>query len=197
MKYAGTYYSGLKLFSKAQSNLNQLCWNIEKWEKQFKFKNNTKNSGQTSDLLIDESVEWNEYRFEQIKQLYREFNQEMAEAKKQQAMSKLDYDGFFSDLTKAEIINTDINWGAIYEKYIIKAQRIISNPKELANYGVEICYFLYPKRSNLFVWIICEEGMFLNLERNREQNLQLPQRTEDQKETEYLGRYYKLINLFD
>jgi hypothetical protein len=196
MKYAGTYYSGLKLFSKAQSNLNYLCWNIEKWEKQFKFR---KNSGQTSDLLIDESIEWNEFRFEQIKQLYKEFNQEMAEAKKQQAMIRQhkDYAGFFSDLSKTEVINTEIDWGIIYEKYILKAQRIISNPKELANYGVEICYFLYPKRSNLFVWIICEEGMFLNLERNREQNLQLPRRTEDQKETEYLGRYYKLENLFE
>jgi hypothetical protein len=196
MKYAGKYYSQLKIFSKSQSNLNKLCWHIEKWEKQFKFK---KKISDISDLIVDTDIEWNHYRFFKIRELYEQFSKEMNEAKKQQAMIRkfTEYEDFFSDLTKVEIINTEINWGIIYEKYIKLARSIVLNPQELTNYGVEICYRLYPNRSNLFVWVICEEGMFLNLERNKDNNLKLPHQTMDTNDIEYLGKYYKLLNLFN
>ena len=195
MKFAGKYYKSLKKFSKAQSNLNKLCWNIEKWEKQFKYK---KAVHDIFDLLIDLDIDWNQDKFEEVIELYKQFNKEMADAKKQQAMvfNSANYQNYFSDLTKIEIMNTEINWGAIYEKYIILAKEIVNNPKELANYAAEICYRMYPKRSNLFIWVICEDGLFLNLEKNRDYNLKLPQLVTDINETEYLGSNYKLINLF-
>ena len=196
MKYAGKYYKSLKTFSKAQSNLNKLCWNIEKWEKQFKFK---KSINDVFDLLIDLDVLWNQDKFEQVIELYKVFNKEMADAKKQQGMvlNNENYSNYFSDLSKIEILNTEINWGAIYEKYINLARELVSNPRELANYGAEICYRMYPKRSNLFIWVICEEGLFLNLEKNRDYNLKLPHLTSNKNDIEYLGKYYKLSSLFN
>jgi hypothetical protein len=195
MKYAGNYYKNLKHFSKAQTNLNKLCWNIEKWEKQFKY---SKHTIDISHLLIDESIEWDKVKYNKIKELYKRFTKEMSDATKQNALltNYDNYENYFSDMTKWEVINTDINWGEIYERYVFLAKTIVLNPQELANYGVEICYRLYPKRSTLFAWVICEEGLFLNLANNKFDNLQLPQQTTDTSETEYLGKYYKLIKLF-
>ena len=38
MKYASEYYKGLYTFSMSKSNMNRLCWMLEKWDKTFRWK---------------------------------------------------------------------------------------------------------------------------------------------------------------
>ena len=34
MKYASPYYANMKKLARTQTNMNRLCWEIEKWEKE-------------------------------------------------------------------------------------------------------------------------------------------------------------------
>jgi hypothetical protein len=74
---------------------------------------------------------------------------------------------------------------------------ISDNPSELANYAVYLSYIKYPNKSKNFCWVITEEGLILNLEKNKEDNILFPVETFDRNDTEYLGHYYRMEELFN
>lgn len=188
MKYASPYYKTLKKFSKAKSNLNRLAWDIEKWSKQIRFKRKYKDFDYK--IMIDNKILWNNKIFEQIEQLYLDFEKEMTGLRIQNAMQNNyeQYSDYFEGLSKFEVFNTKINWGERYKEYEKKAKEICKNVKERANYAVEICYGKYPKKNKRFMWVVATQGILNNL---RQQSLQLP--IEDENgEYEYLGYKYSL-----
>jgi hypothetical protein len=196
MKYAGYYYSKLKMFSKANCNLNHLCWDVEKWQKGIRFK---RKSPDTSEYMIDKSQDWDDGLYKEVEKVFIAFNKEMVELGKQSRMAEnySQYKSFFEGYSKAEIQSTDVNWDIVYEKYKAIVQAIVPNPSELANYAVHLSYIKYPSKAKNFCWVITEEGLFLNLEKNREMNIMFPAETFDRNDTEYLGHYYRMEELFD
>jgi hypothetical protein len=199
MKYAGPYYKSLRTFAKTRCNLNYLCWDIEKWQKMLNWEYEITD---TSELMMDMDIGWDFIKYDKIHQLFQEFQKESAEAKKQQAMllNWEDYaNTFFKGYTKSEVFNTRVDWQLIYNHYRELAQQIVPNQSELANYAVQIVYNRYPNKSKNFAWVIAEDGILRNLEKNKEDNIKLPiESTEDNESSvEYLGKYYILGELFN
>lgn len=188
MKYAGKYYGSMGKLSKAKSNLNRLSWDIEKWEKKIRFKHKYKEFNYK--IMIDEDILWNIDIFNEIEQLYLDFDKQSKELQKQTGLQKdyQQYINYFNGLNKEEILNTKVNWGYYYQIYKDKVKQICPNNKELANYAVELCYSKFPKKSKKFMWIVASQGILDNI---KQQPIQLP--IEDENgQYEYLGYKYNL-----
>jgi hypothetical protein len=188
MKYAGRYYRTLNKFNRSQSNMNRLCWAIEKWGKKIRFKR--KFDDFDYNIMADSSIPWDDEKYEKIESLYLEFLKEVKELQKQNSMTRYyeNYENYYGDLTKEEIMNTSINWKYYYSSYQKKAKEITQNQQELANYAVRLCYEKYRSRDKKFIWVIAKEGIIKNL---KQKEIELP--IEDENgEYEYLGRRYKL-----
>ena len=189
MKYAGDYYRNLKKLNRSQSNMNRLCWDIEKWHRKIRFKR--KYNDFDYSIMLDDSIPFDEDKFNQLEKLFLEFNKEMKELGRQNALSK-DYEKyknyFDDDLTKAEVLNTKVNWGYYYDLYKSKAKNISTNQKELANLAVKLCYEKYPNKNKKFIWVIAAQGIIDNLQQVK---INLPIEDENGR-YEYLGRNYSL-----
>jgi hypothetical protein len=191
MKYAGVYYAGLHKFSKSRSNLNLLCWDLEKHFRQIKFKRKFKDFDYS--IMIDASISWDSDKFDCLEKLYIDFSSNMRELQKQNSMTATheNYQNFFGDLNKEEIVNTKINWNYYYEQYIDKAKEICPDDKELANYVVEICYGKYPKKSKKFAWVVAKEGIISNIPYTKSR---MPLENKKGRYS-YLGKRYDLIEV--
>ena len=143
--------------------------------------------------MIDDSIIFDEDKFNKLDELYLEYLKEMKELGKQSVISKNyeDYKNYFDNndkLTKQEVLNTKVNWDYYFNIYKDKANIICSNQKELANLCVKLCYEKYPKKNKKFIWNIASHGILNNL---KQVNIKLP--IEDKNgEYEYLGNNYKL-----
>jgi hypothetical protein len=189
MKYAGEYYGTLNKLNKSQSNMNRLCWEIEKWHKKLKFKRYYNDFDYH--IMMDDNISHDENKFMQLDSLYIEYQKEMQELGKQNAIIKNynDYKNYFDDdLTKEEVKNTKINWNYYYNSYKDKAKLICPNQKELANLVVKLCYEKYSKKNKKFIWIVASQGILENLKQTA---IKLP--IEDKNGYfEYLGNRYSL-----
>lgn len=189
MKYASDYYRTLHKFAKTNCNMNRLCFEIEKWEKRFRYKRTYKDFDYK--IMIDDSIEFNEERFKAIERIYLEFNKEMADLSKEMAMFK-NYDKYKDDLanwvdkkTASEFV---VNWNYYYDLYRKRCKEICDNSKELANYAAILCYEKYPARNKKFLWQVAGEGIIANI---KPIDIYLPLR-DDNGEYEYLGKKYSL-----
>jgi hypothetical protein len=190
MKYAGKYYRELKKFNKSQSNMNRLCWFIEKWSKEIRFKRKYRDFDYN--IMIDDTIPWDEEKFSKIEELYLQYHNEIKELQKQNAMNQNseNYENYYGDMSKEEIINTNINWQYYYDKYAKMAKIICPNKNELANYAVKLCYEKYNTRNKKFIWVIAGQGVVSNL---KQENILLP--IENDEGIEYLGKKYVLTEV--
>jgi hypothetical protein len=191
MKYAGEYYSKLSILSKARSNLNYLCWDIEKWEKIIKYK---KVFFDTSKILMNKDIEIKEDILEKIENIFLRFDRELTDLNKQNYCAKrFDLNKeFFEGYTKKEVENTNIDWDDLYNKYIIEVSALKLSDEEVATYAVYLNYVKYKNKKKNFCWSITGVGIIKNMISNQEEKTKLPIETCDIRDTEYLGRYYKL-----
>lgn len=172
MKYAGEYYSKMRKFSKAYSNMNRLCWEIEKWERSFRWKRTYEDFDYN--IMIDISIPFSQENYDKIKEIYFEFCKEMKELK---------IDEF--EIKKEE--GLVINWNYYYELYRKKCLAVCSE-KEVANYAVSLCYRDYPNKSKKFMWKVAENGIVENI---KQVPVKLPCKNPN-GDLEYLGRKYSL-----
>lgn len=177
MKYASEYYGKQKKFLRSYSNMNRLCWEIEKWQSSIRFKHKYSDFDYT--VMINRSILPDENKIAAIEKIYLEFCKDMKQLK----------------LDEKEICLTNrdfrINWEYYYNLYRKKCLEICVKACELANISVYLCYEKYPKKSKKFIWQIAGDGIIQNL---TQQNICLP--IEDiHGEHEYLGRKYNLVNI--
>lgn len=190
MKYAGDYYSKLNKFNKSQSNMNRMAWHIEKWHKLIKFQR--KFNDFDYNIMIDNSISFNQNKFDQLEILFKEYLKMASELGKQNTLSKNyeKYKNYYNDgLTKQEVLNTKVNWKYYYEQFEEKAIKICDNPKELANLAVKLCYEKYPNKNKKFIWVVASEGILENIKQVKK--IYLPIKNEN-GQYEYLGNYYDL-----
>lgn len=190
MKYAGVYYSNLKKLNHSKSNMNRLCKDLEKWSKQIRYKYKYKDFNYK--IMINNDIAWNDERLNKIENIYLDFCKQMRELAMQNNMNKkfANYDNYYGDLNKEEIVNTKINWQYYYEIYLAKTKKVCKNEQERANYAVYICYNKYKNKDKKFAWIVAGDGIIKNL---KQVNIQLPLEDKD-GQYEYLGRKYKLVD---
>jgi len=179
MKYAGDYYKSLKKFLKSKSNMNRLCWDIEKWHTQLKWGKRDSNFDYT--IMIDEGVSIDEATSAIIENLYLEYNKEFAQLKKDERSIRDELGGAHA---------FEINWDIFYEKYRNKCRAVCPNGAMLANIIVMLCYEKYPSRTKGFLWNMAGDDVVNNI---KQVPVFLPTRDEAHGIFEYLGKRYQLI----
>lgn len=189
MKYAGTYYRNLKKFNKANSNMNRLCRDLEKWHNKIKYQVNVKDFNYR--IMINDELIWEDELLKKLEIVYLEFSKEIKELTKQRAMkmNSSNYHNYFGDCTRGELLSSKIDFRYYYDLYTERCFEICSDVQMLANYLVHICYELYPKRDKNFAWIVAKEGIIKNI---KQEKIKLPVKHHDGT-YEYLGKKYKLV----
>ena len=179
MKYAGDYYKSLKKFLKSKSNMNKLCWDIEKWHTQLKWGKRESNFDYT--IMIDDSVPTDEAIASIIETLYLEYNSELSQLKKDEHSIRVELGG---------VNQFELNWDVFYDKYRDKCRAVCPNGFMLANIIVRLCYEKYPKRSKGFMWNMAGDDIANNI---KQVPVTLPVRDEQNGTFEYLGKRYSMI----
>lgn len=172
MRYAGEYYAKMRKFSRAYSNMNRLCWEIEKWERSFRWKRTYEDFDYH--IMIDDSIPFSQENFSKIEAIYFDFCKEMKQLK------------FDENELKREM-RLEINWGHYYDLYRNKCLQVCPET-EVANYAVLLCYEKYPKKSRKFMWKVAENGITQNI---KQVKIKLPCRNPNGN-YEYLGRKYNM-----
>ncbi len=194
MKYAGEYYSNQTKFSRSPSNMNRLCWEIEKWNKSFKYKHSYRDFDYT--IMIDDSIDIDQNTVDKIETVYLEFCKEMADLSKLQYKLR-NYKKFQAELkniiTYKTAKQTEIYWKHYYNLYKTMCNEVCNDQKMLANIVVRLCYEKYPNRNTYkkFIWVVAEEGIVQNI---KQVPIKLPIRTLN-GDYEYLGKQYDIIDV--
>ncbi|MGF6375084.1 hypothetical protein M2140_000118 [Clostridiales Family XIII bacterium PM5-7] len=184
MKYASEYYKGLNTFSNANSNMNRLCKDIEKWSKKQRYTGLDRNFDYK--IMIDDSIDIEPELQEEINKLYLEFCKEMADLHHDQTSVRKRGD---ESLSKYNAMNFTINWGYYYDTYRERSEKICGDKKKLANMAVRACYEFHPQKKNSkFAWCVAGDGIVENL---KQRSHPLPLRDDD-GEYEYLGKRYTM-----
>lgn len=196
MKYASPYYANMKKLARTQTNMNRLCWEIEKWEKEtIKYKRFNKDFNYQ--IMIDESIELDQSKFDAIENIFLEYSKEMRELSQEQYKFN-NYNKYmhwiqsnYPTLSMDEIVGFQFDWQYYYNKYKTMCKNICSDDKELANIVVKLCYEKYSKRDKSFMWRVASEGLIKNLMLHKNQ-VYLPSLNIEGKYS-YLGKRYDLL----
>lgn len=166
MQFAGDYYKKIKEFNKYRSNMNSLCFDIERWE-------NTKKTRKTKEgfdyhIMIDDSVEIHEDVFNQVSELYIDFNRTIKRLLMEKNKCK-DWDKNkewikkYMNITKKESVAFDVNWNYYYDMYKDKLRKISKNKKEIVNCLVKLCYEVHPRSSKKILWSVAGDWVVGNI----------------------------------
>lgn len=166
MKFAGEYYSKLHEFNKYRSNMNSLCFDIERWE------NTKKNRKYVKDfdyhLMIDENCPFNEENFNKVSEVYEDFNKTirrllLERSKCQNYEKNKDWIKKYMKINKKQAICFDVDWNYYYDSYRKKLLDITSNKAELVNYLVILCYEKHPRSSKKIIWSVAGDWVANNI----------------------------------
>lgn len=190
MKYRSQYYAKQKL-SRAPSNMNKLCWDIERWERGIKWKRTYRDFDYR--IMIDDSIPMNEDTYLAIEEIYIRFCNEMAQLAKDQASVRTYDDYVVRDaISRYDAEHFTINWGYYYQKFKEECLSVCPDVCELANICVLLHYEKHKNKNPKFMWVVAEEGILKNI--TPVETLRLPQLDEN-GEFEYLGRKYNMVTV--
>jgi hypothetical protein len=182
MRYRSDYYKKMKL-SRSNSNMNKLCWQIERWEKKVKWKRTYKDFDYA--LMIDDSLTYDRSLYKKIERVYHRFCKEMKQLKLDDISARADgYTG-------------GIAWDHYYKLYrercLKKCDNLDEDNKEkiLANICVHLVYEKYPKGNKNFLWQMAGVGIVANL---KQVDVSLPIRDDSGKYI-YLGKRYSIVDV--
>ncbi len=156
--------------------MNRLCFDIEKWEKKFRWKRTYGDFNYK--IMIDENIEIDDAIFSEIESAYIDFCKEMAQHAKDQREIR----------QNPEYRDFVIDWGYYYNQYRKRCNSICPDRKMLANIAVILSYEKYPNKNKKFIWCVASEGILKNL---KQQDVLLPAKCENGNLV-YLGKRYIL-----
>lgn len=202
----------------SKTPLNELCWDIEKWEcENFTFGERawTKNCEDIHKYLLDNDVEFIEENYWTVKKIYNEFNKnynkifrlraketgEIAEENFKNRIISL-YERYRDKINKLDIdINEKVNY-CVLASYVKdekdmkkdkdKIKKANLKAKKTGKYGYKL-----NEKSTKFAWAIVGDEMIENLKKNSNDCIKqvISETTfDDINGEEYLGRYYKFID---
>lgn len=198
MKYVSPYYATMSKFNNAQSNMNRLCKDIERWEKrEVKFRKVSKDFDYT--IMVAPYIPVNQERYNAIDKIFCDYCREIEEIKqfahkcKRFPQYKEWFKDNYPDVPGDVLENWEPNWNYYYEKYKKLCREVCPDKQELANIAVHLCYVKYPSRSKRFIWKVAEDGILLNLLCKQ---IILPQK-DPNGEYEYLGKKYSMVEVYN
>lgn len=188
--------------SLSHSPMNELAWDIDKWEIDILKKFNLPVDNDTYKLLLNKNAEFDLDEYLVVKKIYNEFNSE--------------YQSLLKEFKGDKEI--DVRIMSFYENFKHKVNYLKINKIRLVNYCVLISYvkdeddlkkdqFRIDKaksngkvarihdKSTKFAWVVVPDGMIKNLKSNSGINNVAIIESEDGEE--YLGRKYKIVNKED
>ena len=173
MKYASPYYARQSL-SKTQSNMNRLCYDLERWEKRLRWARRKR--GFDWHLMIDDSVEVDNKTYEKVEEIYGRFVLDVKELSARLA------NGHYTPEERSE------QYGECYELYRSECRLVCPNKKKLANIVVTLAYQDHKSWNRKFIWIVAGAGIVDNI---TQVDIRLPERSQTGR-YEYLGRRYDM-----
>lgn len=202
MKYAGPYYANMKKLAKTRTNMNRLCWEIEKWEKAT-VKYVKRNPHFDHRIMMDEGIEIDENKLQRLEEIYINFSKEIKQFRDDQYKLR-NYRKYknwvrsnfpnLNNIDEAMYIRLDMS--PIVHKYKDLCNEITQDIQELANLAVIICYEKYPSRSKSFIWNMAANGIIENLKKHPKYSV-IPEVDLENGKQEYLGKRYNLVPYVD
>ena len=190
MKYRKPFYAKMKL-SRAPSNMNRLCFDIERWHKKVKWRKRDVEFDHS--IMIDPAIPENADTVAAVEQIYLDYCKTIQYlTTEQKRIRQYKDDDIRERISKFDAVNFTFNWDHIYEDYKQRCVEACPNRKELANIVTRLCYEKYPHRQSRFMWIVAEDGLLDNIAQI--ENLELPQRDPFGKYF-YLGKRYSMIRM--
>lgn len=185
MKYRDPYYARQKL-SMSPSNMNRLCWELERWDRGIRWKRRFPEFDYS--IMIDEAAEYSDEVAEAVEAVYLEFGRETRKAYLEQARIRKYVDKDVRQrFTRGEARNYKANWKKHYDGYRAKFRKACPDEKVLANILVRLGYEKYPKRDKRIMWNMAGDGIVKNIK--QVERLMLPKR-DPEGSHRYLGRRY-------
>ena len=189
MKYAGDYYARQHNLSKAHSNMNLLCMDLERWERGVRWHKDT--APFNWNIMYDAEIGYDQAIFDEIEAIFLDFckcRKENLEFEKKCRNWKVYHKDIQDRITREEAKTYETNWQSIYNIYRNKCKMICLDVRELANILVVLCYGKYPNKFKKFLWHMAGAGVVENI---KPVPVQLPVHNPD-GEYEYLGQRYSL-----
>lgn len=185
--FVKTYYNNMPV-TKTNCVMNRLAWMIEDVDYEYRFPKNTpKENAELEKLLSSGMYKINKVKYEEIKLVYNQWAGHIYDKIE-------DVNGY--EREAEEVVEDNI---LIYREVIqTKLEEIISNSQELADYLVRLCYMDSSKYSKTFCWNFGIDGIVKTLkEKGKYKQNMIPIATTKDCGYEYLGKYYKLVNIND
>ena len=159
--------------SRAPGTMNRICWKIE-------------NEFSTTDVLpsvdfdisiLKSDVEYTQEEYEQIKQLYDEYNKSM-----QLFLKKQNQNDFGDDEVGFDIVH-------LKDIFIDECSKVCPSSEVLANIVVDLCYT--SNKNKTFAWDVAGEQIFNNVLKNSGYIIQYPIKDEN-GDIEFNGKMFSL-----
>ena len=159
--------------SRAPGTMNRICWRIE-------------SEFQTTDVLPDvdfdksilkTDIEYTQEEYEQVKQLYDEYNKSMQLFLKNQKQNDLGDDEVGFDIVHLKDI------------FINECNRVCPNSEVLSNIVIDLCYT--SNKNKTFAWDVAGEQIFRNVLKNNGDAIQYPIKDES-GDIEFNGKKFSL-----
>lgn len=176
MRYASPYYARQTL-ARSCSNMNRLCWDLERWEKRLRWRRRKK--GFDWNVMVDDEVTVDEKTYDKVQDIYRRFVVDIKQLSRQLSS------GNYSSQEMSQL------YGECYEAYRNECRLVCPDKKKLANIVVTLAYRDHPGWNRKCIWILAGSGIVQNIE---QVDIDLPERDEH-GEYEYLGRHYSLVHI--
>ena len=187
MKYRSPYYARQQL-SKAPSNMNRLCWELERWERGVRWKKEARFDWQ---IMYDQDIKYTEEQFDAVEKLFLDFCTETTRMQKYQSLvRKYQAKDIREKYTKAEASSYIADWDTMYRRYRALGREICPDERVLANIGIILTHVKYKSRGHKFPWVVAPEGLIQNI--RPKELMYIPTQCDDGHAT-YLGKPYKLI----
>ena len=197
MRYAGDYYAKHSKLSKAPSNMNKLCFEMEQWRKQLQWAKPDKDFDWH--IYINPQIKRDDERFAALEEIYRQYHHRRREIENKRNTAYT----YFKETWKAKnakrgkpharipdhlfSYDASAEYKRIDDETVALAKEAVPNGAERANYAVELCYCKASRKKN-FAWLVAGDAIVRNI-KQVEHKIPLEVNSNDY-DFEYLGRKY-------
>jgi len=187
MRYRSPYYARMEL-SKAPSNMNRLCRELEKWERELKWRRKERFD---YSVMYDENIAYTQEQFDAVAKIFKDFCKETNELQKYQTKVRRYSDREIrQQFTKYEATTFIADWDALYQKYKKLCAEVCDDQRVLANIATKLVHEVYKGRGRKFPWVVAPDGVVANVK--PQAGIMVPKRDDD-GELSYLGRHYTMV----
>lgn len=186
--------------SMAKSPMNELAWDIEKWEIEILKSFNNVVNNDTYKLLMDNNAEFKENEYLLVKIIYKEFNNDYSKLLKEHKGDKdinkwimSLYDNYKDKINQLNINKSSLVNYCVLVSYVKDEEDIINDKQRIEKAKVKGKAIRVHDKSSKFTWVVVPDGLLDNLRNNSDYSKFTIIESNDGEE--YLGRKYKIVDV--